>query len=149
MFDLGIVNGRIYIGGHWYEGNLYIKDNKISTISHGMLEAKEEYDAKGRAVLPGFIDPHVHFDNAFGNFTSVDDFYSGSRAAAFGGITTYIDFLDPVKTNIGLKNTFNDRRALAKDSVVDYAFHATIADLEEEPIGFIDEAKTLGIPTIK
>ena len=149
MFDLGIVNGRIYIGGHWYEGNLYIKDNKISTISHGMLEAKEEYDAKGRAVLPGFIDPHVHFNIKNGNFTSVDNFYSGSRAAAFGGITTFIDFLDPVKNSIELKKTFDDRRVMAADSVIDYAFHATIADLEEEHVGFINEVKKLGIPTIK
>ena len=36
-----------------------------------------------------------------------------------------------------------------KNSVIDYAFHATIADLDEEPISFINEAKTLGIPTIK
>ncbi|MCB2293275.1 amidohydrolase family protein [Clostridium algoriphilum] len=149
MFDLGIVNGRIYIGGNWYEGNLYIKDNKISTIGRGMLEAKEEYNAKGRAILPGFIDPHVHFKLTNNNYTSVDDFYSGSRAAAFGGITTYIDFLNPVKNSVGLNKTFNERRTLAKDSVIDYAFHATIADLDEEPINFINEIKTLGIPTIK
>ena len=54
MFDLGIVNGRIYIEGHWYEGNLYIKDNKISTISHAILEAKEEYDAKGMDYITRF-----------------------------------------------------------------------------------------------
>ncbi|WP_291633393.1 amidohydrolase family protein, partial [Clostridium sp.] len=149
MFDLGIVNGRIYIEGHWYEGNLYIKDNKISTISHAVLQAKEEYDAKGRAILPGFIDPHVHFQFTTGKHTSVDNFYSGSRAAAFGGITTYIDFLNPVKNNVGLKKAFDERRALAVDSVIDYAFHATIADLEEEPISFINEVRTLGIPTIK
>jgi len=149
MFDLGVVNGRIYIDGHWLKGNLYIKDKKISTISNELLESKEEYDAKGRSVLPGFIDPHVHFKLTNGQYTSVDDFYSGSRAAAFGGITTYIDFLDPVKNNIELRKAFNDRRALAKDSVIDYAFHATIADLDEDPISFINEVKTLGIPTIK
>ena len=149
MFDLGIVNGRIYIEGRWYEANLYIKDNKISTISHAVLEAKEEYDAKGKDILPGFIDPHVHFQLKACKHTSVDNFYNGSIAAAFGGITTYIDFLNPVKNNVALKKTFDEKRALAKDSVIDYAFHATIADLEEEPIKFINEVKTLGIPTIK
>ena len=149
MFDLGIVNGRIYIEGHWYEGNLYIKNNRISTISHVTLEAKEEYDATGMDVLPGFIDPHVHFQFTVGSHTSVDDFCKGSIAAAFGGITTYIDFLDPVKNNIALKNAFSERRLLAKDSVIDYAFHATIADLDEEPMSFMREAKTLGMPTIK
>lgn len=149
MFDLGIVNGRIYIEGQWYEGNLYIKDDKISTISHALLRAKEEYDAKGRYILPGFIDPHVHFQLTVGKHTCVDDFYNGSIAAAFGGITTYIDFLDPVKNNVALKKAFIERRALAVDSVIDYAFHATIADLDEQPISFINEAKTLGIPTIK
>ena len=149
MFDLGIVNGRIYIEGHWYEGNLYIKDDKISTISHAQLAAKEEYDAKGRDVLPGFIDPHVHFQLDCGKHTSVDDFYNGSRAAAFGGITTYIDFLDPVKNNVALNKAFIERRALAMGSVIDYAFHATIAGLDEQPINFVNGAKALGIPTIK
>ncbi|MGH4139002.1 dihydroorotase [Clostridium sp.] len=149
MFDLGIVNGRIYIEGQWYEGNLYIKDDKISTISRVALEAKEEYDAKGRDVLPGFIDPHVHFDLDCGKNTSVDDFYNGSKTAAFGGITTYIDFLDPVKNNEALKKAYTLRRSLAEDSVIDYAFHATIAGLDEEPVSFMNEAKTLGIPTIK
>lgn len=149
MFDLGIVNGRIFIEDHWIEGNLYIKDDKISTISNEVLEAKEEYDAKGRDILPGFIDPHVHFQLNCGKNTSVDDFYSGSIAAAFGGITTFIDFLDPVKNNISLRKAFDLRRSLALNSVIDYAFHATIADLDEEPMSFINEAKTLGIPTIK
>ena len=149
MFDLGIVNGRVYISGQWYEGNIYTKGNKISTISHAVLEAKEEYDANGRDILPGFIDPHVHFQRTTGKHTSADDYCNGSRAAAFGGITTYIDFLDPVKNTVGLKKTFDDRRSLAVDSVIDYAFHATIDDLEEEPISFVKEAKTLGIPTIK
>ena len=149
MFDLGIVNGRIYIEGHWYVGNLYIKDDKISTISHALLTAKEEYDAKGRDILPGFIDPHVHFQLNCGKHTSVDDFYNGSKAAAFGGITTYIDFLDPVKNNEALKKAFNERRVLAMNSVIDYAFHATIAGLDEQPINFVNQAKALGIPTIK
>ena len=63
----------------------------------------------------GFIDPHVHFHLTGGKYTSVDDFYNGSIAAAFGGITTYIDFLDPVKTNVALRKAFDERRALAKE----------------------------------
>jgi len=149
MFDLGILNGRIYLEGHWYEENLYIKDNKISTITSKVLEAKEEYDAKGKDILPGLIDPHVHFELDCGKNTSVDDFYSGSIAAAFGGITTFIDFLDPVKNNEALKKAFELRMSLALKSVIDYGFHATIADLDERPISFMNECKALGIPTIK
>jgi len=49
-------------------------------------------DATGMLVLPGGIDVHTHLDMPFGGTTSSDDFETGTRAAAFGGTTTLIDF---------------------------------------------------------
>ena len=49
-------------------------------------------DAKGRWIIPGGIDPHTHMDLPFGGTVSKDDFETGSRAAAFGGTTTILDF---------------------------------------------------------
>lgn len=149
MFSLGILNGRIYLDGQWIEGNLYIKDGQIKAISGAYLESAEEYDAKGNCVLPGFIDPHVHFALNVGKYTSADDFHSGSISAAFGGITTYIDFLDPIYRSDDIEKAFEKRRLLSKNSVIDYGFHATLSNPEDEPSKMIDKMKHLGIPSAK
>jgi len=95
--DIGILNGKVYIDGEVYEENLYIKNGKVDTITKSFLPCKSEIDAKGKLILPGFIDPHTHFHLTVGTNTSKDDFYQGSINGGLGGITTYIDFLDPIK----------------------------------------------------
>jgi dihydropyrimidinase len=149
LFSLGILDGRIYLDGQWVEGNLYIKDGRIAAISGSYLESAEEYDTKGKCVLPGFIDPHVHFNLNVGKYTSADDFNSGSISAAFGGITTYIDFLDPIYKADDIEKAFERRRFLSKDSVIDYGFHATLSNPEDEPSKMIEKMKNLGIPSAK
>lgn len=149
IFDLGIINGKIYLNGDWVNGNLYIKDERIQVISTQYLDCNEEYDACGNLVLPGLIDPHVHFNLNVGKYTSVDDFKSGSISAAYGGITTIIDFLDPVSRTEKLSEAFRNRNEVAKESVVDYSFHSTIAEIEGDISSFIRESKKLGIPSIK
>lgn len=149
MFDTGILNGKIYLEGSWIEGNLYIRNQVIDTLSQSYLPCKEEYDAKGNSVLPGLIDSHVHLALSVGKYTSKDDFYDGSKAAALGGITTYIDFLDPIKTVSQLQDAFQQRRNLAKKSVIDYGFHGTVAQPQDPPNQVIAVMQSLGIPTVK
>ena len=56
------------------------------------MEADVVIDAAGKLVIPGGIDPHTHMELPFGGTSSSDDFFTGTRAAAFGGTTTIIDF---------------------------------------------------------
>lgn len=149
VYDLSIIDGNIYIDGTFFQGNLYVKDGKVSTISKSYFLSKEIYNAKGSYVLPGFIDPHVHFQLNVGKHTSCDSFLSGSVAAAFGGITTFIDFLDPVSNSAELKKSYEIRRNLSRESVVDYCFHSTIANFHDSELNFIDELKEYGINSIK
>lgn len=147
--DLGIVNGKVYIDGSFYEENLYIKNEKVDTITKSYLNCKKEIDAKGMLVLPGFIDPHVHFHLTVGANTSKDDFYSGSVKGALGGITSYIDFLDPIKTGEQLGEAYLKRMDLAKLSVTDYGFHSTIANPTDGAEDIIIASKEKGICSIK
>ncbi len=149
MFSVGILNGKIYINGSWLHGNLYIKDDKIAAISGSCLEAATEYDAGGRYVLPGFIDPHVHFALSSGRYTSADNFRTGSISAAFGGITTFIDFIDPVCRADDMEKAYEKRRLLSMDSVIDYGLHATISNPGDDPGVMIKRMKELGMPTAK
>ena len=147
--DLAIKGGLVYRSGDFFEANLYVKDGKIAAISSEDLEAKEVYNAKGFWVLPGFIDPHVHFHLTVANWTSVDDFYTGSVSAAFGGITTYIDFIDPVSSVEDMERAFKERMDLAKESVVDFALHSTIANPSDPPEEIAKKSKELGMASIK
>src|SRR5215468_8822354 len=93
-FDTVIVNGRIATATDTYLGDVAIQDGKIAAIGHNELRenAARVIDASGKYVLPGGIDVHTHLDMPFGGTTSSDDFETGTRAAAFGGTTTLIDF---------------------------------------------------------
>jgi len=149
MYDIGIINGKVYIEGEYKKTNLYIKGEVIEKITDDFLEAKEIINVSEALVLPGLIDPHVHFHLNLGKMHSRDDFLSGTIQAAFGGVTTIIDFLDPVDNPQDLENAYRNRLNEAANSTVDYLFHATIknpkCDLEE----FVLKMKELGMHSLK
>ena len=149
MYDLLLTNGLVYIDGKFNFTNVAIDGEKIAYIGNKTPKAKKVININHRHVIPGLIDPHVHFALDCGTVTSRDDFYSGTKSAAYGGVTTIVDFLDPSRNAKELEKTFNERLALAKNSNVDYHFHACIrepnGDLEE----YVLKMKELGINTIK
>ena len=149
MNDLLIKNGLVFLKGKWVKTNLAVLGEKISYIGEEEVDAKEVLDAEGLKVLPGLIDPHVHFELNCGRTTSCDDFYTGSVCAAYGGVTTIVDFLDPTRNAEELEKSYYERIALAKKSLVDYHMHACIrepnGDLEE----YVKTVVKLGMRTIK
>jgi dihydropyrimidinase len=149
MYDLAILNGQLYIEGSLVKQHLYINGDHIVAISDEVHQAREIYDATDRWVMPGLIDPHVHFELDCGKYTSSDDFYTGSIAAAYGGITTVIDFLDPISSEKELEKAFNDRNQLAGKSMIDYRFHVTVKDPVNEVVPIVKTMKNLGLNSIK
>jgi dihydropyrimidinase len=149
MYDLAIIGGELYIDGSYVRKNLYIQDGKIASITDEVLDSADIYNAVGKKVLPGFIDPHVHFELNVGKYTSCDDFYWGSVSGAYGGITTFIDFLDPVDNSKELEDAFISRRKLAEKSVVDYGFHATVKNPVGEVDSIVKTMKKLGLHSVK
>ena len=149
MNDLLIKNGLVFLKGKWVKTNLAVLGEKISYIGNDEVESKEVLDVEGLKVLPGLIDPHVHFELNCGRVTSCDDFYTGSVCAAYGGVTTIVDFLDPTRNAEELEKSYYERIALAKKSLVDYHMHACIrepnGDLEE----YVKTVVKLGMRTIK
>lgn len=149
MYDKRITNGRVYFDGKLKKCNIYINHDKIVKITEDYLYAKDTLDVQNSLVLPGLIDPHVHFDLDLGYIRSRDNFISGTKAAAFGGVTTIIDFLEPVDNVEDLEKAYHKRLKEAEGAYVDYFFHATIknpkCDLEE----FVIKMKELGINSLK
>lgn len=149
MYSLGIINGEVYIDGSFVKKNLYIENEKIIAMTDTLEECDKEIDAGGLKVLPGFIDPHVHFALGVGENVSKDDFVQGSKEAALGGVTTFIDFLDPVKKAEEIDYEFHKRNKMAQGAVVDWAFHTTIANPVSEPVEIFEESIKKGINSIK
>jgi len=149
MYDYAILNGKLYIDGAWVQKNLYVQNEKIALIDKALFPSREVMDAQGLEVLPGVIDPHVHFDLDLGWIHSVDDFYYGSVAAAFGGVTSIIDFLDPASNAEELEAAYRKRLALASKCQVDYQFHATIKKPTGNLEAFVLKMKGLGMHTLK
>src|SRR5579871_4523740 len=93
-FDLLITNGTVVTATDTYQADLGVEGGRITAIGARVARdnATRVIDAKDRLVMPGGIDVHTHLDMPFGGTTSADDFETGTRAAAFGGTTTLIDF---------------------------------------------------------
>ncbi|MEO7403511.1 MAG: dihydroorotase family protein, partial [Burkholderiales bacterium] len=88
MFDAVVENGLI-AGTHGLKrGSIVIRDGRVAAIAAPgeHVEAHERIDVEGCIVLPGFVDAHVHFREP--GLTHKEDFGSGTRAAAVGGVTT-------------------------------------------------------------
>ncbi len=149
MDDALITGGKIWTGTGWIHGALGVKAGKIAGWSAHPGPAGQVIDARGLLVLPGLIDPHVHFALGVGPTMTADGFSGGSRAAAFGGVTTFIDFLDPVRSADEMETAFAARCELARASCVDYSFHTTLAQPSDPAALLVAKAKALGLPSLK
>jgi len=99
--------------------------------------------------LPGAVDPHVHLEMPAGLVTSSDDWESGSIAAACGGTTTVLDFIEP-EANQTLFKAFEARRnqALGK-SVIDFGLHMTLMQGDPQTLAQVQEVVAAGMPSFK
>lgn len=119
--DIVIKNGLMVLPSGITQGSLVIDDGKIiGILKSGEPKADRVIDATGKVVLPGMVDMHVHLRDP--GFPEREDFESGTRAAAAGGVTTVIDMPNTLPATVTLK-AFNEKKAIADGkSIVDFAF---------------------------
>jgi dihydropyrimidinase len=150
-FDTIITNGRVVTATDTYAGDIAIRDGKIAAIGQGLPRdnAAKIIDAGGRHVLPGGIDVHTHLDMPFGGTTSSDDFETGTRAAAFGGTTTLIDFAIQYKGQT-LRTALDSWLKKAESKAVsDYSFHCIITDLASAQLEEMNALVRDGVTSFK
>jgi dihydropyrimidinase len=145
-----IKNGTLVTAADTYKADVLIVDETIAAIGHGLPEEDVRLvDAHGQYVLPGGIDVHTHLELPFGGTVSSDDFYTGHKAAAFGGTTFHIDFAIQAKGE-RLHDTVTRWHAKASDkAVLDYSYHLAIADLTDDVLNEIPSMGAEGIPSLK
>ena len=117
--DLAIINGLLVDSKSIYPGVLYIREGKIAGITQSLENRPPEViDAHGLYILPGAIDGHVHMMDP--GYTDREDFTTGTRAAARGGVTTVIDHHRTLPQVFGAKELIEKRNYLEKRAVVDF-----------------------------
>jgi len=150
-YTLGIVNGSVYRNGEFIQEDVYINDQIIEKIvpRGEKLFCEKIVDCSNKLVMPGFIDPHVHLNLDLGEFKTCDDYQSASKAAAFGGITTFIDFLEPIFYVKEFENKLKKKQQEAKESHIDYSFHTTVGNFKDDVNTLVQKSMNYGIPSIK
>lgn len=133
--DILIKNGTIVSSSETYKADVLVSGEKIVAIGSDFSEeGVEVVDAKGKLVLPGGIDVHTHLAMPFGGTVSADGYFSGTRAAACGGITTVFDYPMQRKGDKILDVIDSKKEICEKEACVDYAYHCIITDLDEGKI---------------
>lgn len=135
--DLIIRNAMVVTEEFQYEANIAVKDGKIIAISAEQfeMEAQKQIDAAGRAVIPGGIDMHVHFNEP--GRTEWEGWETGSRAAAAGGVTTVVEMpLNCVPYVTDCEAYELKKECAARQSSVDYIlWGGLVADnLDQVPL---------------
>lgn len=147
-YDLVIKNGTIVTSASSYVADLAVSGESIAAIGQNLTGARE-IDATGKLVTPGAVDVHVHLNMPIGEIRSADDWFTGTRAAALGGTTAVIDFVD-AKPNEPLLDALSKRRAEANASaVIDYGLHMTIAPWDIPKLDQLPAVVDVGSPSFK
>ncbi len=136
-----IKNGTVVTASDTFAADVWIEGGRVVALTHPAgrahgAPADREIDATGKYILPGGIDAHTHLDMPFGGTTSVDDFESGTIAAAHGGTTSIIDFAIQKKGGTLTEALDTWHQKAEGKAAIDYGFHMIATDV---PPGQLDE----------
>jgi dihydropyrimidinase len=148
-----ITNGTIVTADGSGPADLLIDGETIAAIGSDLtasgMTVDETIDAAGKYVIPGAIDVHTHMELPFGGTFAKDTFETGTRAAAFGGTTTIVDFAVQTKGK-SLREGLDAWHAKAEgNAVADYGFHMIMSDVNDDTLKEMDQLVTEGIPDFK
>ena len=106
-------------------------------------------DAQGRYVIPGGIDAHTHMEMPFGGTNASDTFETGTRAAAWGGTTSIVDFVVQYAGENVLDQFALWHQKAAGNCAIDYGFHQILSDVQDSSLTAMDELVAEGVSSFK
>src|SRR5207249_1517003 len=148
-----IRNGHVVTAVDSYTADILVDGSAVVLIGQDLQKISgaldKTVDATGKLVIPGGIDPHTHMDLPFGGTSSSDDFETGTRAAAFGGTTTIIDFAVQYHGQT-LNQAIDTWFAKAEGkATTDYGFHLIVTDLPDQRLPELKTMIDQGISSFK
>ena len=148
-----IVNGTVVTAEGTAMADVLVEGETIALVGPDLpgrgVSADETIDAGARWLIPGAIDVHTHMELPLGGTVARDTFETGTRAAAFGGTTTIVDFAAQQRggsLRAGLEASLE--RASGR-AVVDYGFHLMVADVNDATLAEMDALVADGVPSFK
>jgi dihydropyrimidinase len=146
-----IRNGTVVTAESTFPADILVDGEKIKEVRVGIpLNAGDSViDAAGLLLLPGGIDAHTHLDMPFGGTTSSDDFETGTRAAAFGGTTTIVDFAIQARGTRMRDALDTWWKKAERKACVDFGLHMIVTDLGGAGLEDMDDMVREGVASFK
>ena len=150
-----IKNGVLVTVEKMIEKDILLESEKIIAIkdefsSKEIPEKTKIIDAEGKYIIPGIIDAHTHyFMKSPPDNVTADDFYSGSISAAFGGVTTFIDYAEQQKGHSIIEAFINRQEEAKGNAVIDYSLHQSVCSLYNNIKEDLKELKDGGVNSLK
>ncbi|MEV6119363.1 dihydropyrimidinase [Streptomyces sp. NPDC052077] len=147
--------GLVVTAAEETHADVLVEDGRIAALAASGTPAAEAFtaertiDATGRYVLPGGVDGHTHMEMPFGGTRSADTFETGTRAAAWGGTTTVVDF---AVQSVGrsLREGLDAWHAKAEGNcAIDYGFHMIVSDVRPDTLREMDRLVEEGVTSFK
>ncbi len=148
-----IANGTIVTADGSYQADVLVDGETIAQVGSNLagagVSADETIDATGKYVIPGGIDAHTHMELPFGGTFAKDTFETGTRAAAFGGTTSIVDFAVQAKGQSLHEGLDAWHKKAEGNAVVDYGFHMIMSDVNDATLAEMDQLVAEGVPDFK
>src|ERR1022692_3406634 len=146
-----IRNGTVVTAADPIAADVLIEGERIKEVRAGIPEssAAKVIDDTDMYVIPGGIDVHTHLDMPFGGSKSSDDFETGTRAAAFGGTTSIVDFAIQAR-GTRMRDALDTwwKKAEGRASI-DYGLHMIVTDLGASGLEDMDDMVNEGVASFK
>lgn len=150
-----IRGGLVVTASDEIHADVLIEDGRVAALAATGTPAAEAFtaervmDASGKYVIPGGVDGHTHMEMPFGGTYAADTFETGTRAAAWGGTTTIVDFAIQ-SVGHSLRSGLDAWHAKAEGNcAIDYAFHMIVSDVNEKTLKEMDLLVEEGVTSFK
>ncbi|OIQ11209.1 D-phenylhydantoinase [Moorella thermoacetica] len=149
--DLLLKGGWVVTQERVEQADIAVEGEKIAAIGPDLeVRAAAVRDVTGKYILPGAIDAHVHYQMPIGELLTADDWFTGTRLAACGGVTTVIDYAEPAGPAEPLTEALAKRLEEAREQAcVDYGLHQVVLPGQEEDTGELAKVIEQGVTSFK
>jgi dihydropyrimidinase len=147
--EMVVRGGTVVTATESVRADVGVDGGRVTALASSLPAGRREIDAAGLLVLPGGVDVHTHLDAEVGGMRSIDDFESGTAAAACGGVTTICDYAWQARGQSLTAALEAWKTKAVGRAHVDYGFHVIVSDASDRTLAEIPRLVDIGYPSLK